>query len=287
MKIAFSDDLTIVLVEPQNPGNIGMVCRAMANFGVSDLRLVNPCQYLHPEARKFAVAANHLLGQARVFADLPAAIADLHVTIATTRRSGRLRGELLDIAEVPALRRDLPLGGRMGLVFGREDVGLTSDEVAQCSHAATVATSLEVGSINLAQAVLLFVHELTRHPSPMTPAVEREAAGTGGDRGAVRADRKGVDADRLSQPEEAGRGHEQPAADSPAGRARPPRIADAQGDVEPDCLEYPRLAGAQAGGRLSESWAAWIFAGAVSSVMRNASTFAVPSNLWFPLGVEE
>ncbi len=162
MQNPFIGQLSIVLVEPQSPGNIGMVCRAMANFGVSDLRLVNPCQYLHPEARKFAVAANHLLGQARVFADLPSAIADLHVAVATTRRSGRLRGELLDIGEVPALHRTLPSGGRMGLVFGREDAGLTSDEVAQCSHAATIATSAEVGSINLSQAVLLFVHELAR-----------------------------------------------------------------------------------------------------------------------------
>ncbi|OHB32208.1 MAG: hypothetical protein A2X84_12465 [Desulfuromonadaceae bacterium GWC2_58_13] len=168
------DTLAIVLVEPQSPGNIGMVCRAMANFGVCDLRLVNPCQYLHPEARKFAVAAHHLLGQARVFADLPAAIADLHLTVATTRRSGRLRGELLDIAEVPALHGELPAGGRMGLVFGREDVGLTSDEVAQCSHAATIATSAEVGSINLAQAVLLFVHELARPPRTTQVAAERD-----------------------------------------------------------------------------------------------------------------
>jgi tRNA/rRNA methyltransferase len=170
MRIPAVDNLSIVLVEPQNPGNIGMVCRAMANFGVYDLRLVNPCQYLHPEARKFAVAANHLLGQARVFPDLPAAIADLHLTVATTRRSGRLRGELLDLAEVPALHRDLPAGGRMGLVFGREDSGLTSDEVAQCSHAATIATASEVGSINLSQAVLLFVHELARQ-SQLSPLV--------------------------------------------------------------------------------------------------------------------
>ncbi|WP_432821789.1 RNA methyltransferase [Trichloromonas sp.] len=174
MQSPFIDNLSIVLVEPQNPGNIGMVCRAMANFGVCDLRLVNPCQYLHPEARKFAVAANHLLGEARVFADLPAAIADLHVTVATTRRSGRLRGELLDIAEVPALRQGLPAGGRMGLVFGREDVGLTSDEVALCSHAATIATSAEVGSINLAQAVLLFAHELARQPQALPAAPERD-----------------------------------------------------------------------------------------------------------------
>lgn len=174
MPVPSVDNLSIILVEPQHPGNIGMVCRAMANFGVSDLRLVNPCQYLHPEARKFAVAANYLLGEARVFTDLPAAIADLHLTVATTRRSGRLRGELLDIAEVPVLHREMPDGGRMGLVFGREDVGLTSDEVAQCSHAATIATSSEVGSVNLAQAVLLFVHELARQPQARTGATDRE-----------------------------------------------------------------------------------------------------------------
>lgn len=171
-----AEDLAIILVEPQNPGNIGMVCRALGNFGVTDLRLVNPCDYLHPEARKFAVAAHPLLGSAQVFADLPAAIADLHLSVATTRRAGRLRGDLLDIGAVPELRRSLPRGGRMGLVFGREDAGLTSDEVALCSHAATVETSVEVGSLNLAQAVLLFVHELSRQaPVPVVGAGERES----------------------------------------------------------------------------------------------------------------
>ncbi len=156
------DQLSVILVEPQSPGNIGMVCRAMANFGARDLRLINPCQHLHPEARKFAVGASPLLGEARIFPDLPSALADLHLTVATTRRSGRLRGELLDIGALPALRASLPPQGRMGLVFGREDAGLTSEEVALCSHAATVATCAEVGSLNLAQAVLLFLFELAR-----------------------------------------------------------------------------------------------------------------------------
>lgn len=166
----FAEDVAIILVEPQSPGNIGMVCRAMANFGFVDLRLVNPCDHLHPEARKFAVAAHPLLGSARVFPDLASAIADLRLSVATTRRGGRLRGELLDLARVPELRRSLSAGGRMGLVFGREDAGLTSDEVALCSHAATIATSTEVGSLNLAQAVLLFIHELARQPA--TPGKE-------------------------------------------------------------------------------------------------------------------
>jgi tRNA/rRNA methyltransferase len=166
--------VAVVLVAPQNPGNIGMVCRAMANFGAADLRLVNPCPHLHPEARKFAVGANHLLGKARLYTELAPAIADLQLTVATTRRGGRLRGELLDIAAVPALAAGLSPEGRLGLVFGREDAGLTSDEVALCSHAATVSTAAEVGSLNLSQAVLLFLFELCRGrdfaPPPPPPA---------------------------------------------------------------------------------------------------------------------
>ena len=162
-------NISVILVEPQSPGNIGMVCRAMANFGVTDLRLVKPCQHLHPEARKFAVAANHLLGQARLFEDLPSAINDLHLTIATTRRQGRLRGELVDISKIPGLFQSLDSAQKLGIVFGREDSGLTSDEVAMCSHASTVTTSTEVGSLNLAQAVLLFLYELSRNTSEQNP----------------------------------------------------------------------------------------------------------------------
>jgi len=166
--------LAIILVEPQQPGNIGMVCRAMANFNCSDLRLVNPCPHLHPEARKFAVAATALLDTARVFADLPAALADLQLSVATTRRQGRFRGELLDSTELPARLAELPAETKIGLVFGREDAGLTSEEVAACSLAATVATSSEQGSLNLAQAVLLFLYELSRQPpQPVTDATRK------------------------------------------------------------------------------------------------------------------
>jgi tRNA/rRNA methyltransferase len=167
-------NLSIILVEPQQPGNIGMVCRAMANFGVSDLRLVNPCPHLHPEARKFAVAAGQLLDNAKVFATLPEALADLQLSVATTRRSGRFRGELLDSTQLPARLTELPSESKIGLVFGREDAGLTSEEVAQCSLAATVATSDELGSLNLSQAVLLFLYELARQPQANETETEKE-----------------------------------------------------------------------------------------------------------------
>ena len=161
--------LAVILVAPQQPGNIGATVRAMANFGVTELRLVNPCPHLHPEARKFAVNAHPLLGTAKVYSSLPDALADCHLAIATTRRSGRLRGDLLDSTAVPGLLATLPGETKVALVFGREDSGLSSEEVALCTHAATVATTDELGSLNLAQAVLLFLYEIFRPPTHTTP----------------------------------------------------------------------------------------------------------------------
>lgn len=158
------NDLMVILVEPQSPGNIGMVCRAMANFGCSRLRLVNPCQHLHSEARKFAVSASELLGQAEIYPDLASALADRQCAIAATRRAGKLRGELIDLTELPPQLASYAEGSRIGLVFGREDSGLTTDEVALCSHAVSITTAA-YGSLNLAQAVIVFLYELSR-PQP-------------------------------------------------------------------------------------------------------------------------
>ncbi len=155
----------IILCEPQNPGNIGSVARAMANFGASDLRLVAPCDYLHPEAKKFAVGAVHLLESATIYPDLATAVSDLEISIATTRRTGQLRGNLIESTELhDRLLSTLSTQTKLGLVFGREDSGMTSDEIALCSHVATVSTSDEQGSLNLAQAVLLFLYEIARQP---------------------------------------------------------------------------------------------------------------------------
>ena len=171
MSIIAPQRLAIILVSPQQPGNIGSTVRAMANFGVTELRLVNPsCPHLHPEARKFAVNAHPLLGTAQLYSSLPDALADCHLSIATTRRSGRLRGDLLDSTALPGLLATLPPATKLALVFGREDCGLNSDEVALCTHAATVATTDELGSLNLAQAVLLFLYEIFRpQSSPALP----------------------------------------------------------------------------------------------------------------------
>jgi tRNA/rRNA methyltransferase len=166
-------------VEPQSPGNIGMVCRAMGNFGIEELRLVNPCPHLHPEARKFAVGAAPLLGSARIFPNLAAAVADLEISIAATRRQGKLRGRLLSVTEIALPAGELSAEGKMGLVFGREDSGLTTGEVALCTHAAVIPTDPGCGSLNLAQAVLIFLYELSRGGVPVPGSPDQQSPAQG------------------------------------------------------------------------------------------------------------
>jgi len=156
------DGVSIILVEPQNPGNIGMVCRAMKNMGLRELRLVNPCDRFHPEALKFAVSARDLLERAVLFSSLPDALADSPLSVGATRRHGKYRPEIYS-PETMA-RQILPELGRYraAFVFGREDNGLTTDELSLCRWHATIPTSPDYGSLNLAQSVLIFCYELFR-----------------------------------------------------------------------------------------------------------------------------
>jgi tRNA/rRNA methyltransferase len=111
----FKDKISVILVEPQNPGNIGMVCRAMKNMGLSELRLVKGCRHEHPEARKFAVSAKDVLENARVFDTLQDALADCEISVATTRRLGKYRQEIFTPEEMCQYITRIK---RIALVFG-------------------------------------------------------------------------------------------------------------------------------------------------------------------------
>ena len=175
------DRISIVLVEPQHPGNVGMVCRAMKNMGLTQLRIVKGCRIDHPDAVKFAVSARNLIGTARRYESLADALADTEISIATTRRHGKYRQEVLTAGE--AAERLLPQlsAHTAALVFGREDSGLTTEEVSLCSWNATIPTGDEFGSLNLAQAVLIFCYELFSRSGTFTLAEEVRSVATGGE----------------------------------------------------------------------------------------------------------
>jgi tRNA/rRNA methyltransferase len=153
-----------------------MVCRAMKNMGLTELRLVNPCPIDHPEALKFAVSAKDLLETAVVFPSLAEALADCPFSVATTRRHGKYRQEIFTPTEVAAKVRATGGDGRTAFVFGREDSGLTTEEVALCRWQATIPTGDDYGSLNLAQAVLIFCYELFTVTGGTFPRQERVPA---------------------------------------------------------------------------------------------------------------
>jgi tRNA/rRNA methyltransferase len=174
------EQVSIVLVEPQNPGNVGMVCRAMKNMGLHDLRLVNPCPTDHPEALKFAVSARDLLESATRYPSLADALADTVLSVATTRRHGKYRQEILTPGEVVSELRSATSSNRAAIVFGREDSGLTTDEVSLCRFQATIPSSDAYGSLNLAQAVMVFSYELycASQSAPGEPAEHLRTSAT-------------------------------------------------------------------------------------------------------------
>lgn len=167
-----------MLVGTQSPGNIGMVCRAMKNMGLADLRLVNPCRVDHPDAAMFAVSARDLLEAATLFSSLEEALADCEFSVATTRRHGKYRNEICTPGEIVARFSATAAQSRLALVFGREDSGLTTDEVALCRWQATIETADEYGSLNLSQAVLIFCYEFLKGTTTAPEKPARELAGT-------------------------------------------------------------------------------------------------------------
>ena len=149
--------LAVVLVEPSGPLNVGSVARLCANFDVGELRLVAPrCDHLGEEARRMAVHGGWLLEQARLFPSLSAALADCCRVVAT---SGRRAGEPLPLqAPEPALRWLAQARGPCALVFGREDRGLSNDELLQAGQLLTLGSGDAYTSLNLSHAAALVLH---------------------------------------------------------------------------------------------------------------------------------
>lgn len=151
----------IILVEPQLGENIGMVARAMANFGLAELRLVNPRDgWPNERARAAASRADHVIDSVQIFDTLPEAIADLNFVFATTARERDgfkpVRGP---VEAGRALRGRFRAGEKTGILFGRERIGLENDEVGLADEIVTFPVNPAFASLNIAQAVLLMSYE--------------------------------------------------------------------------------------------------------------------------------
>src|SRR5450631_406171 len=180
------DNLRVVLVAARNPLNIGAAARAMSNFGVRRLRVVNPYQVAFQEARS-AVGAAGLLAKAEQYETVAEAVADCRLVVGTTvagaRRDLQHRLQRLDEGG-RAILRQLKTGP-VALLFGSERFGLSNQELSHCQWVMRIPTREEHGSMNLGQAVAVCLYELVRGQkaasAKIAPGKKEKTSATSGD----------------------------------------------------------------------------------------------------------
>jgi TrmH family RNA methyltransferase len=170
------DALRIVLVGPLYGGNVGSVCRAMANMGLRDLVLVSPSEQLDlDEARMMAVAADGILASRREVATLDEAVGDCGLVMGTTARAGLYRAHCRTPREWAPLIVQAVATGKVALVFGRENSGLTNEELAICTNLIQIPSSPDYPSLNLAQSVMVCCYEVFVASGAFVPLEEMSA----------------------------------------------------------------------------------------------------------------
>ncbi len=169
-----SDQYTVILVEPQNPINLGTVIRAMKNMGVRHLSLVKPAEMDWEKTQISAHKTREYLDTMETFDTLDDALAGFQESYGFSARHRTQAWASLPVEE--AVERSLHLAAedrKIAFVFGREQTGLTNDELERCTFRVHIPTS-DYTSLNLAQAVLISLHELFRQTNK--PSAPKENA---------------------------------------------------------------------------------------------------------------
>ncbi len=169
----YLDSISIILVRPRFPENIGSVARAMKNMGANRLIVVNGCSPLHANAYKLASGAEDILERAEECFTLGEAISEMGVAVGFTSRGGRERQPHLTPEALAKKLIPLSQKNAIGLAFGSEKEGLTNDELSLCHHCARIPSMESFPSLNLAQAVMVVCYELfkTSVESPRNSAL--------------------------------------------------------------------------------------------------------------------
>jgi tRNA (cytidine32/uridine32-2'-O)-methyltransferase len=155
-----TERIRIVLVETSHPGNIGATARAMKTMGLKRLVLVKPRRFPDPEAEWMAASAGDVLAHAQVVDSLGEAIADCHLVIGTSARSRRIPWPCEPPRVCAERAAAASLQGEVALVFGREDSGLSNEELQRCNLHLHIPSHPDYTSLNLAMAVQLVAYEL-------------------------------------------------------------------------------------------------------------------------------
>lgn len=154
--------IRVVLSRPSHPGNIGSAARAMKTMGLTDLYLVAPKAFPHPESETLASGATDVLAQATVCETLEQALSGCVLAIGTCPRQRDLLPALLTPESAASLAMREAQAGRVALVFGNETCGLSKEELACCQALVTIPGNPDYSSLNLAAAVQVMAYVMRR-----------------------------------------------------------------------------------------------------------------------------
>ncbi|WP_301099032.1 tRNA (cytosine(32)/uridine(32)-2'-O)-methyltransferase TrmJ [Otariodibacter sp.] len=153
-------NIKIVLIETSHSGNIGSTARAIKTMGLTQLRLVSPKQEIDEQAIALSAGAKDVLENVEVFDSFNSAVADCQLVIGTSARLRHLQSTLIEPRACGELAIQRANQGNVAIVFGRERVGLTNEELLKCHYHLNVPTNPDYGSLNLAMAVQLVSYEI-------------------------------------------------------------------------------------------------------------------------------
>ena len=172
--IRMYSNIRIVLVNTTLPANIGATARAMKTMGLSDLCLVEPKVFPSGDATALASGASDLLATARVVASLEEAVADCTLVIGTSARSRTIPWPLMDARQAGEAARLESETSKVAIVFGREDRGLTNEELQRCNYHVCIPTDDVYGVLNVAAAVQVIAYEIRMAHLQAVPEVVPE-----------------------------------------------------------------------------------------------------------------
>ncbi len=162
-----SNKPVIILSRPSLSQNIGAAARAMLNFGLTEMRVVEPqTKVVCPSSLALAAGADKVLKQAKVYQNIADGIADLHRVYAATARPRDMIKEFAFPKDAAVeINQQIEQDNKVGILFGAEKSGLSNEEVARCDKIITVPLNIEFSSINLAQSVIIVAYELFQQQS--------------------------------------------------------------------------------------------------------------------------
>jgi tRNA/rRNA methyltransferase len=166
--------LKVILVEPEHEGNIGSVARAMKNFGFDELCIVNPKTEIGSQAKAYASHSYDILERSRIVRTIDEALEGCGHVVGTTAIPGRRPANVLRTTLSPERYARLAgsLKDKIGLIFGRESLGLSNMELDKCDALITIPASAEYKTLNMAMACTVVLYELHKYTHGMPEPIQ-------------------------------------------------------------------------------------------------------------------